>query len=281
MPGGRAVLFERAISADDEGLSYADSRRSVGVCRLELATLQVDELNFRPDPGAGNAPEFAGAPDGEQVAVLQPWGIEPVGRGYWPSDGRVTLWIGAFDGSPARKILTLQGGMFRSSDDQPVQWSPDGRWLALSVSVSTDELTGRPGPSTVHLVDASTGAIVSRLNEWRLCGTASWTPNSRQLLVAQGHESGRDAISIFDLDTHELTTVVPVSGRPQNPTLAGARRPLGLADQQRVLVAVRRGTTMTLSVENLDDEKLRPLLRWDGELDMYPVVAQMPADYWT
>jgi len=79
---------------------------------------------------------------------------------------------------------------------------------------------------------------------------------------------------------HELTTVVPVSGRPQNPTLAGARRPLGLADEQRVLVAVRRGTTMTLSVGAIDDEKLRPLLRWDGELDMYPVVAQMPADYW-
>jgi len=37
---------------------------------------------------------------------------------------------------------------------------------------------------------------------------------------------------------------------------------------------------MTLSVGDIDDEKLQPLLRWDGELDMHPVVARMPADYW-
>lgn len=274
--GGTALLFERAIWIDDAGLAYGDNRRTVGIRRLVFSTMRVDELNFQPDPGPMNAPFFTASPDGETVAILQGSVFPVAGRILTPSDQRITLLLAAFDGLPARIVLTVQGSVAGEADDHLLQWSPDGRWIALSLRPSSDPAVY--APPCLHIVEARTGTVVSRLPGWRLCGSASWSPSGGHLLVADG--SFRPTVCTFDLRTQALTTVVPVSGRPQSPTLAGARRPLGLADEQRVLVGTRRGTTMTLSAGDISGPDLEPLLRWTGELDMYPVLAQMPLGYW-
>ena len=84
--GGRLLLCERAVHVEGESQSSMVRQRSEAVCRLTLATLVVDEPNYRPDPDPRRSPYVAGAADG-RIAVLQPSHVGPVGQMQYNGDG--------------------------------------------------------------------------------------------------------------------------------------------------------------------------------------------------
>lgn len=87
-------------------------------------------------------------------------------------------------------------------------------------------------------------------------------------------------VCVFDLLTDRIESVALLSGRAQEPWFAGAWRPLGMADERRVLIARRQGATATVCVGDLAGGPLASIFGWPDDMDLAPFLAQMPADYW-
>ena len=111
--------------------------------------------------------------------------------------------------------------MSHGPDDSPVQWSPDGRWIALSLAVTFDRRLA--AALSVQLVDAESGQVVTRLPGNELCGPASWSPSGNRLLL----RAGTTGICTYDLHTEQVEPVALMSGRQQQPWLLVPGGPWG------------------------------------------------------
>ena len=128
----------------------------------------------------------------------------------------------------------------------------------------------------MHLVNAESGQVVTRLPGYELCGSASWSPSGNRLLL----RADTTCVCTYDLHTDDVEPVALMSGRQQQPWAAGAWRPLGLADEHRLLIARRQGTVATVCTGDLAGGPLEPVFSWPDRMDLAPILGQMPADHW-
>lgn len=272
--GGRFMLFDWETLLEDESLEFMHRWTSRGVYRLGFADLTLERANYEPRPGWRNQHSLGGSPDGEHVVVAQSWVDIPAGRAPAYGDQRVTVSLAGFSDAPAQELFTLVGGPTIDSDDLPIQWSPDGTRIAIGVSVFTGP-ESLPDQS-VRILDAATGQEVTRVGGVRLAGSVSWSPDQTRLLVKEfwGH------LRIHDLNADTRHEIPALPGRRPDPSTRGPARLLGFADDHDLLVATQRARTMTISAMDPTSGDRRPLIRWTGTDDMYPVLTAMPPGYW-
>lgn len=191
---------------------------------------------------------------------------------------RLTLSLAGFAGMPPREVCTVTGYASDDADDLAAQWSPDGSKIAVSTGLYHQaEREGEVGArSRLMILDARTGAQVGHLDDVRLAGSASWSPDSSRLLVSDPMR----VLWTYDLDAERRVVLPVLQGARPGSWVNGSQRLLGFADDQRLLVAVQRRGTMTISAVHLRTGDTEGLIRWTGGLDMYPVLAQMPPGYW-
>ena len=217
--------------------------------------------------------EFAVAPDRRDVAVACTTIVAPGGRPPTARDGYVSLQLTAPDAARPREIYRRQANVSSDASSRPVQWSPDGTRIALSLyDLSGDPMS--PIPAAVRILDASTGATLTTIDDVTLAGSASWTPDSTHVAVFDGR---RETHHLADTTSGALTPLLLPWRVP-----SGRRRwsLIGMAASDRVLVYLQRGSTGRVVTVGLDGEGERDIVSWRGEADMYVTAAQMPAGYW-
>lgn len=273
--GGRMMVFDRGTLLDDESLELMHRRASLGLYRLRFSDLSMERATYEPRPGWQNGHTFGASRDGQRLLVSQSWVDTPHGRNTKRGDGRATVSLVGFSGTPARELFTIVGSTEHGADDLAIQWSPDSTQIAIAVLIPTGPRT--MPPDTILILDASTGREVSRVTGACLAGSASWHPDGSQLLVRDLDER----LWIHDLGTDTRRAIPALPGRRPDPSTRGPARLLGYANDHELLVATQRGRTMTVSAIDPDTGEGRGLVRWTGIDDTYPVLTPMPAGYWS
>lgn len=86
---------------------------------------------------------------------------------------------------------------------QNATWSPDGRYLAYPVACNDGCLAIR---------SVATGQVRRLALTMRNVGAPSWSPDGRSLLASGLDETGREGIFRFDVQSGEVTAVIPGEG---------------------------------------------------------------------
>jgi WD40 repeat protein len=142
--------------------------------------------------------------------------ISPDGREVLTGDGDHLLIVLDLE-TGARKPLGIRAG--------PGSWSPDGRWIAVSVS-------GR-----ILLIDANNPSHRKKLGASGVDGHLIWSPDSKRLLFVK-QESRCRFLYLFQVDDSESIEVVDVeTGKRQaipSAHCAVSKSALGWVDAQAV-----------------------------------------------
>jgi hypothetical protein len=222
-----------------------------GVIRVDLRAMSAHRLAWTPRPGGPFGPfsiAYAPSPDGAQVAVAEMSATEVVRE-----SGPVTLLAVPTEGGAPRELLVLPpSAVLGGWEDRHLQWSPDGRMLALSYREN-----GAFGPTTA-VVDVATGEVVCRAAGTALMGSVSFSDDGTRLLV------GDDAwyMHILDVATGEQ---VPIAWLPDSKPDPGPRlTACGFIGNEHLLTTRQRTGTVTVSAVHLDTGDETPLLRWVG-----------------
>lgn len=212
----------------------------VDVLRAEQAWEQDDiarvrELMDKHVPARG-APDYRG-PEWHRLHALYRYQLRDLPGAvrtgwYWSSDGRFV----ATDGGRGRDTATIsdiqtgeQVGIELEGSDSVFDWSPDGRWFAVTNRTSTavsdattkkvTKLLTRPaakeftiyhhawspdgksialpvGDGTVRVVETTTGKEARKLTAAGGAHTARWSGDGRRIAVA-----GRSGVAVFAADT--------------------------------------------------------------------------------
>lgn len=273
--GGESLMFERSVDdPSDETIEWGDRRRVEGYFRLDLASGTTEQARFESVQGMKAYADFALSPDGCRAAIAQTW-LPPVltERRILPSDYRTRVTLAAFGGTDARVVLARSGLLGWFPESTPMQWSPDGSWLAVTVAIAVPDEIARV---EVALLDTSTGLIERRIKDANLAGTSSWSPDGRSLLVVDSY--GRP--SIIELPSGERRPIPALPDEVANAHERHRPRPLGWADNTRLIVGLTRGNTSRLCLFDLDAGLQDTLLRWTGHYQDYVALAPMPLGFW-
>ncbi len=270
-PGGACLVFED-FDPRPRPVDPWDQEASIGPRFLELEDGTTRALPVAWPEGRLSSMEFAVAPDRRHVAVACTTIFAPGGRPPTARDGHVSIQLTAPDAAGPREIYRRQANVSSDASSRPVQWSPDGTRIAVSIY----DLSGNPMspiPAAVLILDASTGDTLTTINGVTLAGSASWTPDSTHVAVFDGRE------------THHLADTTSAALSPLRlpwRVPSGRRRwnLVGMAASDRVLVYLQRGSTGRIVTIGVDGEDERDVVSWRGEADMYVTAAQMPAGYW-
>jgi len=287
-PGGHAIL-RQTVLPNPYFDSYPDPYWTPQhIRRVTLATGEIANAGFDAHPNQDQSNVlFGGSPDGQAVVVAEQWsdpgfdsrrdyenlpGVEQVqGRNEYEqrqrAANRLTISIATFDGATAREIATLNALHFQAGDASGVQWSPDGRLVAVSL------LYGTEWDQQVHVFDSASWQTVALFKSVHLVGSASWGPDSDRILV----EGSGEACWIQHLDgNHQPITVLPSTGSSGlRPT-----RPIGIADNDHLLTLRTPGNRAIIMRTSITDGTHEGLLAWTDQPYMYPVIAQMPPETW-
>lgn len=216
--------------------------------QVDLATMTSHRLGWTPRPGGAMTIDYSPSPDGAHVLVA-----EVLTRQGVRDPGPLTLLVVPTGGGEARELLTLPpSGFLGRSDDTFLQWSPDGRMVAL-----TFRENGAFGPTTV-VVEVSTGDVVCRATSTRLMGSLSFSDDGTRVLV------GTSAMypHVLDVGTGART---PVAWLPDSKPDPGPRlTACGFVGGDHLLATRQRTGTVTVSAVHLDRGEETPLLRWAG-----------------
>jgi Tol biopolymer transport system component len=163
--------------------------------------------------GASAAPD---ASEGPAAVSFAPWptGAPPLTR----FEGRLA--VTAYDDTSQWAIYVIDGGdgsveRVTGADLLPeaAAWSPDGRWLAISrtVSPSADAL----GASILSILDPRTDALrdLTQAEPGVVDGVPAWSPDGRRLVFQSSRGNGGDAFrsSLYTIDVEdESLTRVPI-----------------------------------------------------------------------
>ncbi len=297
-PGGHAVLTDvrsRARPAQD-------TSSFLGIHRTEVRSGATRRADFTPRT-LDKEPRlfFGGSPDGQTVAVVEHWNMatEPmpdtshlspskaaeVRAEYGRYVGRLerrSITIASFDGRPEHEILTAAvppkseyGHTFALDTIKSlVQWSPNGSLLAVWMPIDLDGVD----VVAVRVFSTSTWRQVAEFPRAFLAGTASWGPESDRLLLETFNTHTRvRSVWIQHLDgDHESVEAIPQPNRAGTSVV----RPLGLADNRRlVTVRAARGKA-TLSLTDAATGEQAPVVAWPDDNETRPAVAQLPPESW-
>jgi hypothetical protein len=242
----------------------------------------------------GSLLEFGGSPHGDRVAVVEHWSVRQETEGELNELTleqvvkerrkrlRLTLTIAAFDGSPPVELITkghapkasLVGG---SADNDgvwtPVQWSPDGRLLAVQLSVTK----GDTEHQAVRVFDTATWQEIACFDDGHLYGCASWGPDSDRFLMGAHLTKGRHAHWVQHVDgTRQLLTIMP----EQNNVMRRPWWPVGMVDNDHLLTMRAPRHRATLMRTKLTTGEHEDVFTWPGQFGGQMVVAQMPPETW-
>ncbi|WP_432519158.1 hypothetical protein [Kineococcus sp. SYSU DK006] len=153
------------------------------------------------------------------------------------TDWHLTVTVVRGEQQQASAERTFPGHRVSSMDavlDHLVQWSPDGRYLALQVREPDPQWEVKRYES-LFVLDALTLETVLSLDATWLVGSASWSPDGRQLAVEH-----KDGSRILDVPQQRLDELAWLPGPRYNPS----RQPqvLGLLSGDRALLLRRTST---------------------------------------
>ena len=179
-PDGSKLLFFRPAAKNETG----DSSPQV------VYVVDADGQNLRRISPDGTTTAFVfshdavgWSPDGRRVAMVLANGP------FWTNASRSIHIVGA-DGSGLKRIGPR-------GDIWDVAWSPDGKWLALTMATRAENghhqiYLMRPDGSDLKQLTSTADGRVSALQP-------IWSPDGRQLLFISGAETSGDAIHLVDL----------------------------------------------------------------------------------
>ena len=290
--GGRAAIYNRRVMVPADETHPRPRSESRGIYRVDVTTGKSDRAGFEARPMENPSCDlaFGGSPDAMSVVIAQNWGLPrpplpdlsgldgraaAFARAEWfklvEAAQRVTISLATFDGAPAREVVTINAQFSTdAADATAIQWSPDGRLVAICLRVVTDQPSS---PVEVQVFDTTTWEVVARYENACLSGSACWGPDSDRLLL----EHAIDTVWVQHLDgTRQPITVLPSSGgKDKRPT-----RTLGMADNDHLLTLRLPEDRATIMRTSIADGTHEGLFAWTGEYGMYPVIAQMPPDTW-
>lgn len=290
-PGGWFVVHQNVQNFADQARQERYRWAVDGIYRIDVRTGAVDRARFKPELESSlNSLHYAGSPGGRQVVVAEHIYVDSeAGDSFDHADhplnqamprkeyrkvalhyARTRLVLATFDGAAPRTIGVFRAGLMGKPDSSYVQWSPDGRLIAVSMHFRMREREAR---TEITVLDPSTGEIAARLEGATLAGSASWGPWSDRLVV----EGDGDEAWVHHLDgkREPITVLPPYGGRDLRPI-----RVLGMADNEHLLTLRIYGADGILMRTSLRDGSHEQLLRWEGQKHMYPVLAQMPPETW-
>jgi dipeptidyl aminopeptidase/acylaminoacyl peptidase len=147
-----------------------------------------------------------------------------------------------------RVLARCPGGAAWCGEVESVDWAPDGRWLALSVSSF-----GRANPANgIHVVNPSTGAD----RHVRRCGEAGecdwfdldWSPDGTRLAYVS-----RGTISVIGADGSRTVLATGTEGHDASPTWS--------PDGRQIAYSTRGGESSSVHVIGVDGTDRRLLAR--------------------
>jgi hypothetical protein len=178
-PSGRSLLG--LLPRPSERASADEVYRLV---LIDVATAQVIETGFAHTPRAQTL-NYAMSADDQALAVAL----------SDPMPGHENLTVTVLRGPDLERSIerTFPGcGMHRSAMDHLLQWSPDGRYLALQMRAPNLPVNGMIRLSgaydSLHILDAQTLETVFSLRATWLMGSQSWSPQGDKLAVLDFHE---------------------------------------------------------------------------------------------
>lgn len=236
-PSGQTLLGLIPDDAEDvAGIQRFTPREEERLVLIDVATGRQ-----RPTPftrrGRGQDLHYGLAANEQDLAVAL--------RESTPEGRRVTVTIlrGPDLVVSAERVFD-SASMAYSQRDTPLQWSPDGRLLALSMRP--------PGAvyGAVAVLDASTLETVLSVGfpdgrkPVHLGGSASWSPDSQRLVIV--NDDFQRILHLADGRQEELAWLTgPRGDPPRQPQI------LGLLPESRALVQRQRGTRLRMSSVDL------------------------------
>jgi hypothetical protein len=178
----------------------------------------------------------------------------PVGS-TGPSGQRIEYDFGRFvlRGADGRLLVAHETGI--SFEDPDVAWSPDGRWVALTLLFD------------LWVLDTATGAVVVHHDDRETALTAqAFAPDGSALVVGQRRRAAR-----IDLPSGRTTTLLRVRGTNEYPGAAWSSR------GQIAITRNRRIAVIGLPGIRVDTDALRPAL-WSADGRLLRVIISRAAD---
>lgn len=267
--GGHAILTD-AVATSADGIE-----RLRGPVWYDLRDGRTTSFRDVPETGPRRR-MIAGHQEGPRVAVAEMWAHQPATPGRPWEDARVTVsLLDSPEGKP-RTLLETPAQLWGDRDTETVQWSPDGTRLAISFIV-VDAVTG--WYPVLRVLRAADGEVLGEWPQTALVGSASWTPDSRALLVeVQPLALERRATVVLDLaDDGRRPTAVP----PLAPDGTKPIRPLALVGDDRLLFLEEvLGGDSVLSTSTTDGRDVEEVLRWRALGPSRPRVPTLAPDVW-
>jgi dipeptidyl aminopeptidase/acylaminoacyl peptidase len=214
-PGGK---FHPRYSADGCNLAYVvdfDGSENFHIIQHDLISGKQTDLTV--DITGAIQAFFAWSPDAKRIAFIS------------DQSGRFNVYV-----------LTLADGDVHLALDTgypawKVAWSPDGKWLAVSV-----EASGIDYGTYVVPPDGGSAWRVSDRDGPIDAGHASWSPNSLSLAFSSD-TNGFNNIGIYDIEAHRITWLTDGDGEKQFPTWS--------PDGKRLAYIFNHGTISWLAVQ--------------------------------
>ncbi len=190
---GRSSLVVRQISTSQDLVVVPPQESSIQLQALAPDSSYVYFSSSAPTertswlyrvPTVGGQPrrvlervaEIAMSADGGKLAAI-----------VYPSDSQsqleTSLILANADGSEPRTLVTLEGGIYAPA------WSPDGRYVAVSVERSRDL-----GERLVAFTTADGKEQAVGTGEWTVWSIA-WMPDGKELIVGAFNEAAADEVS--------------------------------------------------------------------------------------
>jgi dipeptidyl aminopeptidase/acylaminoacyl peptidase len=167
---GREPSVDEQPAAADEEAAAAVATATEEPAEAETEPVEYGPVSDPPQPGPGNP-----SPDGDTLAFLQA-----------DATGETRLWLYAIDGSGG---WSMSLPFVPVIDDEGPQWSPDGKWIALTGSHY------RGGPTSIWLAPFDGGDCVLLADHDASDRQPRWSPDGT-LVAFVSNRDGRDTVCV-------------------------------------------------------------------------------------